>query len=125
MSSITWSKPFQQTSTSIDNRYWITNDTAIESTINNTPALILPAVTYRRKISIMWVHNANSAEAKDILLWINPKGGSVSLDTSVGHLWAYSGQNIIEWELSDSLYMATLATGDQVVCVVKTAILSN
>jgi len=127
MSSLTWSKPFQQSSASIDNRYWITNQLPIKATITHTPALIIPGIAEQRKISLMLTSPfVGDQTIIPVRIWINPPPNFISNndESIVGHLWLYSGQNLTDWECSDPVWMATLEPSDTQDIVIKSATLS-
>lgn len=126
MSSITWSIPSSiSASISTDNRYWVTSQTAITDTVTHTPKLIIPGVTYRRKISIFLPLPVASTLVIPVRLWINPPADFINTDAIEGHHWIYAGQNIADYEISDPVWMACLEPSDTNKVIVKIATLSE
>lgn len=124
MSSITWTFP-SVSATATDNRYWVTSQTAIIDTVTHTPKLIIPGVTYRRKISIFLPLPVTSTLVIPIRVWINPPANFITTDAIEGHHWIYAGQNIADYEVSDPVWMACLEPADTNQVIVKTAALSE
>ena len=124
MSSITWSFP-SVSSVSTDNRYWVTSQTAITDTVTHQPKLIIPWVTYRRKISIFLPLPVTSTLIIPVRIWINPPTDFLSSDAIEGHHWIYAGQNIADYEISDPIWMACLEPADTNKVIVKIATLSE
>lgn len=125
MSSITWSFPSVSSVSVTDNRYWVTTQSAIIDTVTHTPKLIIPAVTYRRKISIFLPLPVSSNLIKAIRLWVNPPTDFVNTDAIEGHHWIYAGQNIADYEISDPVWMACLEPADTNKVIIKVATLSE
>lgn len=127
MSSITWSIPSSISATATDNRYWATSQSVIKDTVTHTPKLIIPAISERRRVSMMFPLSLFSDATIGIRAWVNPliNSGSVDLsaDEVIGHLWFYAGQNVAELEISDAIWFATLEPTDTQLIVVKTATL--
>lgn len=128
MSSITWSMPASM-GTITDGRYWQTSQSVIKDTVTHTPKLIIPAVSERRRITIMFPLSLFVNQTIAIRAWINPliDSGNIETGTSadevLGHLWFYAGQNVAELEISDAVWFATLEPTDTQAIVVKTATL--
>lgn len=122
MSSITWTFP---SVSATDNRYWVTNQAAIIDTVTHTPKLIIPGVTYQRKLSIFIPQSLFVTTVIAIRMWINPPADFLSNDSIMGHHWIYAGQNIADYMISDPVWMACLEPSDTVEVIVKSATLSE
>lgn len=124
MSSITWSMPATSgVGTLTDNRYWQTSTTAITATVTHTPALIVPAVTYQRKISIFLPQSLSSTAIIAVRLWVAPPADFLNTDAIEGHHWMYGGQNLADYICSDEIHMACLEPADTIKVIVKVATL--
>lgn len=105
------------------NQYWVWNSDATAHLIADTPILILPAVNYRRCVNLHFQKLDDTDPIFQIKLWIAvlpPNSGMINFPDLVSN----TGFNIINWELSGPLTIASNSTeANRVLIKCRTAVL--